>query len=71
MEKEYYGPKDIMRLTGRCRTTAGEILHKLNENLIVEYPNIKIIDNNLIPIWYWNQKTKPIEEKKEEIQDEE
>lgn len=57
--KEYYCIQDIMTITGFKKTKSSNLIIKLNELLKNEYPNVLII-NERIPIWFWEEKTKPI-----------
>ena len=61
MEKEYYSAIDIAKALGVCRSTAYKEVDNMNRELKKEYPNIRIFEHR-IPIWYWNLKTKRIEE---------
>lgn len=65
MEKEYYSAIDIAKALGVCKTTAYKEVDNMNQELIREYPNVRIFEHR-IPIWYWNLKTKRIEEKNRE-----
>lgn len=59
---EYYSSKEISEILGCCRTKAYDEIELLNEELKDRYPNVKIFKNK-IPIWFWNEKTKPLEER--------
>ena len=61
MEKEYYSAIDIAKASGVCKTTAYKEVDNMNQELKREYPNVRIFEHR-IPIWYWNLKTKRIEE---------
>lgn len=56
--KEYYCFQDIMNLTGFKKTKSTDLIVKLNELLKNEHPNVLII-NGRVPIWFWEEKTKP------------
>lgn len=56
--KEYYCFQDIMTLTGFKKTKATDLIVKLNDLLTKEYPNVLIISGR-VPIWFWEEKTKP------------
>ena len=60
-EKEYYSVIDIAKALGVCKTTAYKEVDNMNQELKREYPNVRIFEHR-IPIWYWNLKTKRIEE---------
>lgn len=53
--KEFYNTKDIMRITGFKATKSRDIIVKLKEELVTEYPNMTMI-GCIIPIWYFNEK---------------
>lgn len=57
--KEYYCFTDIMTLTGFKKSKSADLIVKLNDLLKDEYPNILIIKGK-IPIWFWEEKTKPV-----------
>ena len=65
-EKEYYSAKDIAKKLDCCLSTAYEKIEDLNQLLIQKYPNIVIFEKK-IPIWFWNECTKPITNYKEEL----
>ena len=65
MEKEYYSAIDIAKALGVCKTTAYKEVDNMNQELKREHPNVRIFQHR-IPIWYWNLKTKRIEEKNRE-----
>lgn len=67
MKLEYYSAKDIAAKLGCCLSKAYVYIDKLNKTLKKEYPNLVIIEHK-IPIWYWEQKTKPVMDM--EVQDE-
>lgn len=67
MEKEYYGAKEIAKITGRCLSSAYELIDYLNNEMIKKYPNVMEIHAR-IPIWYWNEITKPIEKERRETE---
>lgn len=56
--KEYYCFQDIMTLTGFKKAKSNDLISRLNSLLKQEYPNVLII-NGRIPIWFWEEKTKP------------
>lgn len=58
-EQEYYTVKDIAVALGVCKTTAYKEIDNMNQDLKKEYPNIRIFEHR-IPIWYWDEKTKKI-----------
>ncbi len=53
--KEFYNTKDVMRITGFKTTKSRDIIVKLKEELVAEYPNMTMI-GCIIPIWYFNEK---------------
>lgn len=58
MEKMYYAPSDIMRILERSDSYARRLISRLNKSMKEQYPNIMVIENR-IPIWYWEEITKP------------
>lgn len=64
-EKEYYSVIDIAKALGVCKTTAYKEIDNMNQELKNEYPNVRIFEHR-IPIWYWNLRTKRIEEENTE-----
>lgn len=59
MEKMYYAPSDIMRILERSDSYARRLISRLNKSMKEQYPNIMVIENR-IPIWYWEEITKPM-----------
>lgn len=53
--KEYYGAKDVQRITGCGETLAYRIIRKLREDFEREYPNAITIQGK-IPIWYFEDR---------------
>ncbi len=65
--KEFYNTEDIMRITGYKKTKSRDIIVKLKEELIKEYPNAIAI-GCLIPKWYFNEKVLGKVERSEEYE---
>ena len=61
---QYYGPKEIAKLTGYSKNKCYQIISNLNEELKREYPKQYILCAK-IPIWYWEEKMLGIERKSE------
>lgn len=60
MKIEYYNAKEIKEKIGCCLSKAYELIDSLNKCLKEEYPRLIVIEHK-VPIWYWDIKTKPIE----------
>ena len=52
---DYYDSKDIVKITGLCKSSSYKLIDKLNEKLKKEYPGTITI-NARIPKWYFEKK---------------
>ena len=55
MEKELYDAKDIQKITGLGITSCYEIINKLQESFIQDYPNCLVLKKK-IPRTYFDKK---------------
>lgn len=53
--KEYYGAKDVQRITECSKPFAYEIIRKLRADFEKEFPNAITIQGK-IPIWYFEER---------------
>lgn len=59
--QELYTIEDVMKLTGYKRTKSADIIVKLKEQIIIDYPGTMTVGAR-IPKWYFNEKILGIKE---------